>query len=329
MKGAVSDAEEDFKNAVAEGVKGKDLWKYSRALNNARDALDGFMEATKDGEDARKAVRDADQQLLQANLDLRTAEQNEANAREQAAASLEAAEQKLADEEEKAREEGIKATFAEVSVRAERAAQMKEEERAEQKLKDTIKEHEQDEKDLEKATKELKDAQLEYAYRLRRAQIAEANTNWQTAGGGPGGGWNGGSAIPPNQIIGNGINGKDRYDPRNNASIHDAGYNERKQEGYARNAQSQGYGLSARDRDFQNQIDAKLASGQDVSGPDMERYKDINSRDPERQRQKAEQEAEKAREEAEAKQKEKDEAEQKLKDDVAKIVTLMNKLGLK
>lgn len=64
--------------------------------------------------------------------------------------------------------------------------------------------------------------------------------------------------------------------------------------------------MSARDRDFQRQIDEKLAGGQDVSKNDMERYKDINSRDPERQREKAEREAEKAREEAEAKQKEKD-----------------------
>lgn len=94
-------------------------------------------------------------------------------------------------------------------------------------MKDAIKDHEQDEKDLKKATKELKDAQLEYAYRLRRAQIAEANTNWMTAAGGAGGAWNGGSAIPIGQIIGNGINGKNRYDPRNNASIHDTGYNER------------------------------------------------------------------------------------------------------
>lgn len=191
-------------------------------------------------------------------------------------------------------------------MRVERNAQMKEQERAEEKLKETIKQHDEDEKALEQATKELEDAQLEYAYRLRRAKIAEFNTDWRTAGGGPGGAWNGGSALPADQIIGNGINGKNRYDPRNNASIHDAGYNERKQEGYARNAQSQGYGLSARDRDFQNWAAGKLASGQELSGPDMERFKDINSRDPEIQRQKAEQAAEKARQEAEAKALEKE-----------------------
>ena len=32
--------------------------------------------------------------------------------------------------------------------------------------------------------------------------------------------------------------------------------------------------MSARDRDFQRQIDEKLAGGQDVSKNDMERYKD-------------------------------------------------------
>lgn len=232
---------------------------------------------------------------------------------------MEAAEQRLADEEDKAREDGVKSTLESISVQKERNDKMRDEAQAEKKLKETILLHEQHQKDLERATKELEAAELEYAYRLNRAKVAEANTNWQTASGGPGGGWNGGSAIPADQIIGNGINGKNRYDPRNNASIHDAGYNDRKQEGYARNAQSQGYGLSARDRDFQNQIDAKLASGQDVSGPDMERYRDINSRDPERQRQKAEQEAEKARQEAEAKAKEKETAEAQLQTDVHTI----------
>lgn len=61
----------------------------------------------------------------------------------------------------------------------------------------------------------------------------------------------------------------------------------------------------------------------------MERFKDINSRDPEIQRQKAEEAAEKARQEAEAKAKEKEIAEQNLRDDVSEIVRLMNQLGLK
>ena len=38
------------------------------------DVLDEFMESTKSGEDARKAVRDADQELLKATLELTTAQ---------------------------------------------------------------------------------------------------------------------------------------------------------------------------------------------------------------------------------------------------------------
>ena len=159
------------------------------------------------------------------------------------------------------------------------------------------------------------------------------NANWATAQGGPNGAWNGGSAIPVEQIVGNGINGKNRYDPRNNASIHDAGYNARVAEGMERNAQSQGYGLSSRDRARQRELEAKhdrlQDRGQELSDGEKAELADIEARDPAKQKAKADREAEQARKDAEAAAKEKETKEQKLRDDVAEIVTLMNKLGLK
>lgn len=183
-------------------------------------------------------------------------------------------------------------------MRVERNAQMKEQERAEEKLKETIKQHDEDEKALEQATKELEDAQREYALRLRNAQIANLNTNWATAQGGPNGAWNGGSAIPVGQIVGNGINGKNRYDPRNNASIHDEGYNQRVAEGMERNAQSQGYGLSARDKSRQRELEAKhdrlQDRGQELSDREKAELADLEARDPAKQKAKADREAQQA-----------------------------------
>ena len=134
--------------------------------------------------------------------------------------------------------------------------------------------------ELDKATKELKDAEKELADRLKAVKIEDlgwrgGGAGWGGGGGagGGGGGGNGDNApIGEGQVIGNGINGKNRYGARNNQSIHDAGYNERVNAGYERNAQSQGYGNSARDamklRDQQAKLDRAAARGEDVSTPE-------------------------------------------------------------
>lgn len=244
------------------------------------------------------------QQETQDN-ELKAAQERAATARINADAENARASQALKDAEdreyeewEKAREADVKAAWDEVAASVERAAKMKEQERAEEKLKETIEQHDEDEKALEQATKELEDAQREYALRLRNAQIANLNTNWATAQGGPNGAWNGGSAIPAGQIVGNGINGKNRYDPRNNASIHDEGYNQRVAEGMERNAQSQGYGLSARDRARQSELEAKhdrlQDRGQELSDREKAELADLDARDPAKQKAKADREAQQA-----------------------------------
>ena len=73
----------------------------------------------------------------------------------------------------------------------------------------------------------------------------------------------------------------------------------------------------------------KAKRGTPLSNKELDELKDLNERDPAKQKEKADKELEKARKEAEEKQKQKDEAEQKLKDDVSEIVTLMRQLGLK
>lgn len=274
------------------------------------------------------------QQTAQRN-ELKTAEEKAATARINANAAnakaqmeLKDAEDKQWEEDEKAREESIKETWAEVTVRVERAAKMKEEERAEKKLRDTITQHEKDEKALDIATKELEDAQKDYATKLRNAQIANLNADWRTASS-----WNGGTALPQNQITGNGFNGQNRYGQRNNASIHDTGYNQRVQEGYDRNAQSQGFGLSARDkarqRELEKAYDRALDRGEKLDANKQAELDELDARDPAKQKAKAAKEAEEAKKRAEEAQKEKDAADKKLKDDVSKIVSLLQKLGLK
>lgn len=188
LKSTLSDAEEQFKEAMDSGVKGKELNKYSSAIINAQDALDEFMESTKGGEEARKAVRDADQELLKATLELRTAEQNEANAKAQAAADVEAAEQKLYDEEEKARAEGVKATLAAVAVEKERNDKMRDEAQAEKNLKEAIENDKTLQEELNAATENLTNAQYEYAAACRNAAAAANNATWQ--------GWAGNNGIP-------------------------------------------------------------------------------------------------------------------------------------
>ena len=231
-----------------------------------------------------------------------------------ARAALKAAEEKAWEDEEKEREESIKASLAEAAAAAERAAKMKEEARAEAQLRQTIEDHDKHEKELDKATQELEAAKLDYAYRLKRAEIATANLDWRNG------------SIPTDQIIGNGMNGQSRYGARNNASIHDAAYNERVKAGYARNAQSQGYGLSARDAKELARLEMK---GDDISDYDRKRRAALRERDPEFQAEKAQRAKEKAAKELEAKQAAKENAEKQLQKDVADIAKLMQQLGLK
>lgn len=296
------------------------------AVNKAQKKLAELQERQANLIQTQEAQRN---ELAAAEQKAQTARINADAENAKAQTALKDAEDKAWEEEQKARDEAVKEMWAEVAVRAEREAKMKEEARAEQKLKDTIKQHDEDEKALDEATKELEMAQRNYAYRVHNAMIANANTHWATALGGPGGAWNGGSAIPAGQIVNNGINGQNRYTPRNNASIHDTGYNERVAAGMERNAQSQGYGLSARDRHRQQELYDKAKRGTPLSNKELDELKDLNERDPAKQKEKADKELEKARKEAEEKQKQKDEAEQKLKDDVSEIVTLMRQLGLK
>jgi hypothetical protein len=145
--------------------------------------------------------------------------------------------------------------------------------------------------ELEAATKELETAQWQYAQRLKEAAAA-------TAGWRQGGGWgDGNAAIGAGQIIGNGINGKDRYDPRNNQSKNDAGYNARKEEGYERNARSQGYGLSASEqRDYNNLANKMVNGGRNaLSDREKKRWDELKAKNPEDIARQKEKEAEKAK----------------------------------
>lgn len=145
--------------------------------------------------------------------------------------------------------------------------------------------------ELEAATKELEMAEWQYAQRLKEAAAA-------TAGWRQGGGWgDGNAAIGAGQIIGNGINGKDRYDPRNNQSKNDAGYNARKEEGYERNARSQGYGLSASEQREYNNLANKMVNGgrNALSDREKKRWDELKAKNPEDIAREKEKEADKAK----------------------------------
>ena len=286
----------------------KAMRRYSSKLYAAEEALEDFKEKTKEGADLKEQVRVAEEKVKLAEIEIQTANQNLANARAKAQADNQAAEDRLYEEEEKAREESIKATWEAVSAEKERNDKMRDEARMEKKLKESIEKAKTLEDELTRATKELKDAELDYANKLKNAQVASANATWQ--------GWAGNNGIPASQIIGNGMNGQSRYGARNNVSKHDAGYNQRVQEGYERNAQSQGYGLSARDKARQRELEAKhdraMERGQKLSDKDAAELAELESRDPSKQKAKAEKEAADAAKELEAAKERKDQAEQQM-----------------
>ena len=276
------------------------------------------------------------QQTAQRN-ELKTAEEKAATARINADAAnakaqmeLKDAEDKQWEEDEKAREESIKETWAEVTVRAERAAKMKEEERAEKKLRDTITQHEKDEKALDIATKELEDAQKDYATKLKNASIAQ-NILDGTSNGGI---WN------PNGVTPGG-----RFGPRDGASANNndnagftdfakpKGWDARWAQTHPDQAAAQGIvpPLSDKDQATKNRLVNKMANGgyENLSDSEKKEWDRIKGIDPEEKAREAEKKAEEARKRAEEAQKEKEAVEQKLRDDVSEILSLLQKLGLK
>lgn len=145
--------------------------------------------------------------------------------------------------------------------------------------------------ELANATKELEMAEWRYAQRLKEARAA-------TAGWREGGGWGEGNApIGVGQVIGNGINGKNRYDQRNNQSKNDAGYNARMEQGFERNARSQGYGLSAKEqREYNNLADKMVNGGKNaLSNAEKKRWEELKAKNPEDIAREKEKEADKAK----------------------------------
>ena len=148
-------------------------------------------------------------------------------------------EEKEWEEEERARQEAIKETWEQVTREKERNDRFREEERMEKKLREEIAKEPQLREELNRATEDLKNAEYDLANKLRNLDVLSR-------------GWRGGP-VPEGQIIGNGFNSSNRYGARTNVSKNDAGYNERIQAGYERNARSQGYGLSASEqREYDN-----------------------------------------------------------------------------
>ena len=175
----------------------------------------------------------------------------------------------------------------------------------------------------------MKNAEKDLANKLRNSQVWDKG--WLGGNGWRGSPNNGTTDAPisQGQIIGNGINGRNRYGARNNQSVRDAAYNARVQAGYERNARSQGYGLSSSQRREYNDLQGKLERNGFLSDRDMKRWKELRDNDPQVQREKAKREAEKAAAEREAKAKAKETAEKKLQTNVSEIVSLMKQLGLK
>ena len=292
--------------------------QYQEAYNKAVKRQKELLEKQADLEKKREAQK---KELDAANEAVKTAEMQATAQNMKAEKALRDAEDKAFDEEEKARIESTKATWGEVAVRVDRNNAMLDEEKAEKKVREAIKREPKLREELARATKELKDAELELADKLRAVRIADMG--WR--GGAPAGG---GALIGEGQIIGNGINGKNRYDPRNNQSKNDAGYNARMEEGFERNARSQGYGLSAKEqKEFDrlaNKFADEAAGKTSMSDKERERFKELAEKDPETQKAKAEREAEKAAQKKKNAEKQKEIAEQKLQLDVSAIRTWLD-----
>lgn len=192
------------------------------------------------------------------------AKENEKRAEEQDVAAIEANNNEM---------------WAAINVQKERNDKMRDEARTETKLKEAVDKDASLREELAAATENLKNAENEYAFALRNAANAANNANWQ--------GWAGSNGVPADQIAGNGINGQNRYGARNNATLNDAGYNSRVEEGMARNARSQGFGLSPKEQREYDDLAWKMAKGT-ISGKDKQRLSELAAKDPEAKRRKAE-----------------------------------------
>ena len=145
--------------------------------------------------------------------------------------------------------------------------------------------------ELQIATKDLSLAEWQYAQRLKEARAATAG--WRGEGG-----WGvNGTQIGTGQIIGNGVNGANRYGARNNQSVNDGGYNARVEEGYERNARSQGYGLSAKEQREYNNLANKMVNGgkNALTNSEKKRWEELKAKNPEDIAAAKEKEAEKAK----------------------------------
>jgi len=267
--------------------------------------------------------------LSSAEANAKTARINADLENAKATAALKDAEKKQWEEEDKAHDAEMKEVWEGINAQIERDNKLREEERLEQKLRDAIAKEPVLRDELDKATEELKNAEKDLANKLRNSQVWDKG--WHGGNGWQGSPNNGTTEAPisQGQIIGNGINGSNRYGARNNQSVRDAAYNARVQAGYERNARSQGYGLSSSQRREYNDLQGKLERNGFLSDRDMKRWKELRDNDPQVQREKAKREAEKAAAEREAKAKAKETAEKKLQTNVSEIVSLMKQLGLK
>lgn len=346
----------------------KSGYQDRKAVDKAHASYMALQKANKKMTELQEKLASLQEQQANDSSALEVAQQNAKTARlnaeldyAKATQALKDAEEKQWDEEEKARHEEAEAAFKAAAESAERKQKMAEEKKAEEDLKKELKREEGLRKQLDQATEELKQAEKNLARKLENVKIE--NLGWRGGGGGWGGGpggWgreggnNGGgnaggnnnqqppeAPIPEGQVIGNGINGANRYGARNNASIHDAAYNARVQAGYERNARSQGYGNSAKEQHAFDEQNAKLKrAGLDpntASAEDREKvlgksgnkeWEKRASKDPQRLKDKAQKEAEKAAQEKEAKQAAKEQAEKDLQTNVKNIYDLMKKLGL-
>lgn len=145
--------------------------------------------------------------------------------------------------------------------------------------------------ELQKATKDLSLAEWQYTQRLKEARAATAG--WRGEGG-----WGvNGTQIGTGQIIGNGVNGANRYGARNNQSVNDGGYNARVEEGYERNARSQGYGLSAKEQREYNNLANKMVNGgkNALTNSEKKRWEELKAKNPEDIAAAKEKEADKAK----------------------------------
>ena len=293
--------------ARAERGAGKDEMKEANdQLKQAVKALNDFI--TKTYNPTVRQLNDAQQELKVQEENLKAAEKERENVVSENNKNLDLAEKKY-----------IGATVEAANAR-ERTEREAEQLLAEQMARAAnVQALDQREQELESATKELENAQWQYTQRLKEARAA-------TAGWRQGGGWGDGNAsIGTGQIIGNGINGKNRYDPRNNQSKNDAGYNARMEEGYERNARSQGYGLSASEqRDYNNLANKMVNGGKNaLTNAEKKRWEELKAKNPEDIAREKEKEADKAKDKVEDLKTE----VTKLKDGVDSIKTWLEQHG--